>query len=624
MNAVISGSSATALLIDGERLTSIHADAIDTPVLRKPADLPFLFGEGNDLQFLENVTYKQVTDHLRSARDKDDALQLTLILLDKELSKKVRQGAAEALEELLNKEFELSFGNLPNKTSDKLPTNNSVSEYLQNVLYAHPLSKNADLDGAKECCELGSAVLVQYFLEKLQELQPIIHEAYLAWEAIPDATFGATEARAQYHAVAINQGLFQDFVKTIADGENESRFLSKSLQKSAVKKLPKSKTVLHDWIVRHESIALNMSPAQAIKARVSHQLAVNNTDRSLESVNLRRNFIVQRPVSSTLTEALQAEQEASGFLKFFTSMFLIPFHALYSFIKFLIHQIILYCVYIFPINIDWRGTRRAEFQTLTALRLSFSIGGEIDIWRTTPPNIRYSERGRQNTAYQERSTDIMVFSDSELELFVPQEFPVNLDLEIGVSEHIENLQRTVAVYEADLRDRKIEKSPKAWAIIQNKLGNAYAALSAGDRNKNLKKAVKAYKSAIRVLDDEDFPENWAMAKINLGTAYRNLQTGNRAQNLLNAFNAYKAVKAYKAALHVLSQEDFHWAFVQYSLGLVYRDLPTGNREKNLQKTMTCFKNALRIWAKDRFPDYYKFAIEQLERVQDQLKGLLER
>jgi len=101
MNVVISGRNATALLIDGERLTSIHADAIKQPVPRQSADLPFLFGDCNDLQLFENVTFDQVAAQLKRACDNDDALQLILILLDSELSSEVREEAAEALEELL-------------------------------------------------------------------------------------------------------------------------------------------------------------------------------------------------------------------------------------------------------------------------------------------------------------------------------------------------------------------------------------------------------------------------------------------------------------------------------------------------------------------------------------------
>ena len=117
MNAIISGRSAVALLLDGSQLKSFHADAIDQLIPRQPADLPFLFGDGNDLQFLENVTPDQAAAHLKRACNNENALQMILILLDPELSKKVREKAAEALEELLTDELPpIEFDNLPIKT----------------------------------------------------------------------------------------------------------------------------------------------------------------------------------------------------------------------------------------------------------------------------------------------------------------------------------------------------------------------------------------------------------------------------------------------------------------------------------------------------------------------------
>ncbi len=228
MNAIISGRNAIALLQDGDQLKSIHADALDTLVARKPADLPFLFGDGNDLQFFENVTSDEVATHLKRARNNDEALQLILILLDPELSKEVRQEAANVLEELLSTD--------------------EVAQHLLSVLYAQPLPDNADLAGALECCKLGSAKSAQNFFDALTNFQPIIREVRLAWDAIPDATFGAAELRVQYHAAVVCDGVFRDLVMTIAKGQDVDRFKVKSLQRPLVEILPELQLILQLWI----------------------------------------------------------------------------------------------------------------------------------------------------------------------------------------------------------------------------------------------------------------------------------------------------------------------------------------------------------------------------------------
>ncbi|MGH7455007.1 MAG: RNA polymerase sigma factor, partial [bacterium] len=228
MNAVISGQSGVALLVDGDRLTSIHADTIEERVPRQPADLPFLFGDCSDLQFMKDIAPDEAADHLKRAYHSEEALQLSLILLDPELSQEVRKEAAEALEELLIDDY--------------------VSQHVRSVLYAYPLPDRADLVSAIGFCKQGPVTLVWELLNTLHKFQPHILKIRLAWEAIPDATFGSAEARAQYHAAAVRGGAFRDLVMTIANGQSVDNFLMKILQNPSVKILPELQSILHLWI----------------------------------------------------------------------------------------------------------------------------------------------------------------------------------------------------------------------------------------------------------------------------------------------------------------------------------------------------------------------------------------
>ena len=104
MQAVISGRAGAALLIDGEDWTSLHADDLAEAVPRNPGDFPFLFGDADDLQFLENVDRKKVTKELALACDRETSLRLALFVLDADLPSDVREEAACELDTLLNEE----------------------------------------------------------------------------------------------------------------------------------------------------------------------------------------------------------------------------------------------------------------------------------------------------------------------------------------------------------------------------------------------------------------------------------------------------------------------------------------------------------------------------------------
>jgi len=101
MHAIISGSAGLAILVDGRKLASLHAEAPTEIIQRQTGDINFLLGESGRVVVLEDVDLNKVRDELALACDSEEALQLFLMLLDPELSKTTRQEAAEALEELL-------------------------------------------------------------------------------------------------------------------------------------------------------------------------------------------------------------------------------------------------------------------------------------------------------------------------------------------------------------------------------------------------------------------------------------------------------------------------------------------------------------------------------------------
>ncbi|NQU12212.1 hypothetical protein HQ590_15565, partial [bacterium] len=100
MNAVISGQTGVGILVDGEELVSLRAGSLE-PASCTPMQVPYLIGSATDLAVMENVQVADVAAELELARDREDALQMALILLDPSLPEDVREEAAAAFDELL-------------------------------------------------------------------------------------------------------------------------------------------------------------------------------------------------------------------------------------------------------------------------------------------------------------------------------------------------------------------------------------------------------------------------------------------------------------------------------------------------------------------------------------------
>src|SRR5262245_30221006 len=66
MQAVISGQAGVALLFEGERLSSVHADNLEQVIGRREREVPYLLGSATDLEFIEDITLPEVTRSLRA------------------------------------------------------------------------------------------------------------------------------------------------------------------------------------------------------------------------------------------------------------------------------------------------------------------------------------------------------------------------------------------------------------------------------------------------------------------------------------------------------------------------------------------------------------------------------
>jgi hypothetical protein len=239
MDAVISGRSGTALLIDGDVWLSFSVDDPDSPVYRSPADLRLLFGDAIDLLSLENTDRESVLKVLKLERSISSSLDLALMLLDRDLSENVREKAAAALENLIADE--------------------RVHRRLEGTLYAHPLPQIADLHGALKYCHKRQAGLARVLLQGLKERQSLIKDVRLAWESIPSNLFESEDQRAEFHHVAVTEGLFRDLATA-----DVNAFLTACESNSRVSSLPDSQRILRRWVSRlHRSGTAQPKPRKA-------------------------------------------------------------------------------------------------------------------------------------------------------------------------------------------------------------------------------------------------------------------------------------------------------------------------------------------------------------------------
>src|SRR5256714_8211281 len=192
MDAVISGRAGKALLLDGESLKSFDVDDPSEIVSRRQSDLPYLFGEAQDLRVIENADVESVKQALQHDCDFNWALDLTLISLDAELPDEIRKEAIEGLDELL--------------------ADSRVVERLENILYARPLPEDADLEGALKLCNGTQSPNVFTLLQRFEERQSLISEVSQAWDIIPTKIFGSYDQQAQFQHIAVREGLFRALV----------------------------------------------------------------------------------------------------------------------------------------------------------------------------------------------------------------------------------------------------------------------------------------------------------------------------------------------------------------------------------------------------------------------------
>lgn len=227
MNAVISGRAGLALVIEGETFMSLDVDDLETLVPRRPSNLRFLLADATDLVTLEGTSREEIAQRLDLEHDIACALDMTLIALDIDSSMELRAEAVSALDELL--------------------ANARVIERLEFTMYAKPLPDSADLIGALFCTEVTTAAARSFF-ERLDRDQTAIRAVREVWDALPESFFGdELAAKAVFHDVACNEGLFRLLTFSYGEQSKVSLFLFEALKNKSIASLPHYREVVQKW-----------------------------------------------------------------------------------------------------------------------------------------------------------------------------------------------------------------------------------------------------------------------------------------------------------------------------------------------------------------------------------------
>lgn len=228
MDAVISGRSGVALLMDGEEWRSFDVASFGTFVSRRQTDLPYLFGEARDLKFLSNVHPEDAIRELRVAYDCACALDLTLILLDEGSETEIRTEAAAELNDLLSESH--------------------VRDYLEAIFSAKPLPSGTDVAAASFICTSAGADKTDSFIHALSDRQEDIRKVREEWDAIPIDVFNGYDARQAFEIAAVQSQLFRKLVDVSTQRMTADHFRIYALRQESITTQANHREVLRHWV----------------------------------------------------------------------------------------------------------------------------------------------------------------------------------------------------------------------------------------------------------------------------------------------------------------------------------------------------------------------------------------
>jgi tetratricopeptide (TPR) repeat protein len=225
MQAIVSGQAGLAVLIDGESVYSIDADAPDVSTSRDRADLQHLFAGADDVVEFPVEDRAAVVRSLHLNRSCDRALRMTLILLDCDEASETRSLAAECVEERLADE--------------------SVKDWLLARLYQAPIPAGGDLAGAVQLTSRDDLPLVRGILVDLETAQPHIAALVDTWSEVDVAATSSSLDKPVLFDRLVAAGACYQIAHAASAGHAGTATLK--LLAGPVAQLPGARAVITSW-----------------------------------------------------------------------------------------------------------------------------------------------------------------------------------------------------------------------------------------------------------------------------------------------------------------------------------------------------------------------------------------
>ena len=223
MQALISGITGTALLVDGEHISTLQVDDPDSVIQSTPGEVRQFLSRAHDAYAVENVQVDHVREQLEAAWEATAIFSLTQILLGSGESDTTRALAAEELDESLQ---------------DALAT-----ELAERRLFSAQLPSNYRQP------ESGSA-RVSTFVERLVALQPAVNRVETAYSTISSSRFESDDdnVRDGFLATSIREGLFREIVLCAAGEQNKANVHFKLAASPSLKSFRGHRNIVTDWL----------------------------------------------------------------------------------------------------------------------------------------------------------------------------------------------------------------------------------------------------------------------------------------------------------------------------------------------------------------------------------------
>jgi len=270
MQAILNGLTGTGLLIDRDRVYILDVGE-DGPADAAPlGDWPYFLGEARNVDFITVDDAETALDILRSSHVRQDALDLTLMLLDSELLETTRTEAAAVLNPML---------------SDW-----NVRAWLEGVLYGSPLPDSADAAGAIRHARTVSGTAVVAMLSRVLDVQDVVQRVRTAWISVSSRVL-PPQAQKSATVIATQNGIFRYLVHA-SEGANYDEFRFAALR--ALQSVPNYRSIVEALIGELQLSPISRKPIPRLHAEDSHEGDVDDDRKDAGHIGFDRTAAFER------------------------------------------------------------------------------------------------------------------------------------------------------------------------------------------------------------------------------------------------------------------------------------------------------------------------------------------